>query len=233
MFFCKRKRTFLMKEQNILEPVSELLRKHLGNNLEVISVDEKGGGSINSAAVFRTNEGNFFAKWNTIHGRQGMFQAEMKGLQILESANEIRIPKPIGFIENDTHCYLVMEHMEPTDFDFDFWEVFGSKLARLHKHSSEKFGLDHDNFVGSLPQINAQKDSWSEFFTVNRIQPQLKMAVDSGKADAQLVKKFENLYTKLDEIFPTEKPALLHGDSCSILRTSRDGFSHESLVWRF
>ena len=83
MFFCKRKHTFLMKDQNILEPINQLLRKHLGNSIEIISVDEKGGGSINSAAVFRTNEGNFFAKWNTIQGRKGMFEAEKKGLQML------------------------------------------------------------------------------------------------------------------------------------------------------
>lgn len=212
MFFCKRKHTFLMKDQNILEPINQLLRNHLGNSLEIISVDEKGGGSINSAAVFRTSEGSFFAKWNTIQGRKGMFGAEKKGLQLLGAANEIRIPKPIDFVETDTHCYLVMEHMEATDFDFDFWEVFGSRLAKLHKHTGEKFGLDHNNFIGSLPQVNTQKNTWAEFFIENRIQPQLKLAIDSGKADAQLVQKFENLYTKLDEIFPQEKPSLLHGD---------------------
>lgn len=201
-----------MKDQNILEPVHRLLRKHLGNNTEIISVDEKGGGSVNSAAVFRTPEGSFFAKWNTLEGRKGMFAAEKSGLELLASAHEIRIPKPIAALETETHCYLLMEYMEATDFDFDFWEVFGRRLARLHKHTADAFGLDYDNFIGSLPQVNTQKTNWAEFFTINRLEPQLKRAVDAGKADTALVKKFEALYARLDEIFPHEQPALLHGD---------------------
>jgi phosphoglycerate kinase len=41
---------------------------------------------------------------------------------------------------------------------------FAEKLALLHRHSAEKFGLDHDNYIGSLPQSNSQTEKWSEFF---------------------------------------------------------------------
>lgn len=212
MFFCKCQAYFFMNNQNIPQPLLELLVKHLGNKPEILSFEEKGGGSINSAAIIRTGQGTFFAKWNTVKGREGMFKAEEHGLNLLASANEIKLPKPIGSTEDDENCYLVMEYLESGDFGFDFWEVFGERLARLHKHTHEKFGLDRNNFIGSLPQINTQHNSWTSFFVQQRLEPQLKMAVDSGKADAQVVQKFEKLYAKLNEIFPVEKPSLIHGD---------------------
>lgn len=212
MFFCKCQAYFFMNSENIPLPLLEILYKHLGNRLDVVSFEPKGGGSINSAALIKTSEGNFFAKWNSVDGRKGMFKAEEEGLKLLASTHEIRVPKTIGSFEDDVNCYLVMEYLESGDFGYDFWEVFGSSLARMHKHTAEKFGLNKNNFIGSLPQNNTQHDSWTGFFIENRLQPQLKRAVDAGKADEQLVKKFENLYRKLDEIFPKEKPALVHGD---------------------
>lgn len=212
MFFCKCQAYFFMNNQNIPQPLLEMLVKHLGNKPEILSFEEKGGGSINSAAIIRTPQGNFFAKWNSVKGREGMFKAEEHGLNLLASVNEIKLPKPIGFSEDEENCYLVMEYLESGDFGFDFWEVFGERLAKLHKHTHVKFGLDKNNFIGSLPQANTQSDSWASFFVQQRLEPQLKRAMDSGKADVQIVKKFEKLYSKLDEIFPVEKPSLLHGD---------------------
>lgn len=202
----------MTNNQNIPGPLLEILANHLGSNPEVVSFEEKGGGSINTAAIIRTTGGTFFAKWNSVDGRCGMFGAEEHGLRLLAQADEIRLPKPIGSREDQSRCYLVMEYLESGDFGFDFWEVFGTRLARLHRHTQPQFGLDRPNFIGSLPQMNPLTDDWATFFAESRLEPQLKRAVDSGKADAQLVKKFENLYAKLGELFPKEAPALLHGD---------------------
>lgn len=212
MFFCYCQALFVMNNENIPLPLLEILYKHLGNRLDVVSFEKKGGGSINSAALIRTSEGNFFAKWNTLKGHEGMFKAEEEGLKLLASTGTVKTPKTYGSAEDDENCYLVMEYLESGDFGFDFWDVFGSQLARMHRHTHEKFGLNKNNFIGSLPQSNTQEDSWAVFFAKNRLEPQLRRAMDSGKADVQLVKKFESLYTRLDEIFPKEPPALLHGD---------------------
>lgn len=201
-----------MNNENIPLPLLEILYKYLGNRLNVISLEQKFGGSINTAAIIRTSEGNFFAKWNSVQGRKGMFKAEEDGLKRLEATNAIRIPKPIGSFEDAENCYLVMEYLESGDFGFDFWEEFGSSVARIHKQTQASFGLERDNFIGSLPQANTFSDTWGEFFIKNRLEPQLKRAIDSGKADGTLASKFENLYRKLDDIFPQEEPALLHGD---------------------
>lgn len=202
----------MINNQNIPAPLLEILANHLGNSPEITSFEEKGGGSINTAAIIRTSQGTFFAKWNSVEGRCGMFGAEEHGLKLLAQAGEIRTPEPLGSREDSSRCYLLMEYLESGDFGFDFWEVFGTRLARLHRHTQPQFGLDRSNFIGSLPQLNPLTDSWATFFAESRLEPQLKRAVDSGKADTQLVKKFESLYTKLNEIFPHEAPALLHGD---------------------
>ena len=34
----------------------------------------------------------------------------------------------------------------------------------LHQQSSSSFGLDHDNYIGSLTQSNKQHKTWIEFF---------------------------------------------------------------------
>lgn len=201
-----------MSEIRLKKDLEALLSAHLNTEVTIHSLEPKGGGSINSAAVVKSNHGNFFTKWNNAKDYKGMFECEMMGLQTLESTKTIKVPKPIGAACNNEECYILLELLESGDAEFDFWEIFGQKLAQLHKNTQPKFGLDHDNFVGSLPQKNSMKATWSEFFAENRLNPQLKRAIDSGKADISIMKKFENLYKKLDEIFPAEPPALLHGD---------------------
>ncbi len=201
-----------MADFTIPAPIQRIITDYLGSTPTYLGFDRKGGGSINSAAVIRTYKGHFFAKWNSLEGREGMFAAEAAGLRLLKNTGEIKVPTPLGSTEEDNTCYLVMEHLESGDFEIDFWEVFGRRMAALHRHSHESFGLDHDNFIGSLPQKNTPTSTWTDFFIHHRLEPQLKRAVDSGKADSVIIQKFENLYAKLPEIFPDEKPSLLHGD---------------------
>ena len=201
-----------MADFPIPSPIQRIITDYLGTTPVFTGFERKGGGSINSAAVIRTNKGHFFAKWNSLEGREGMFAAEAEGLRLLAQTNEIKVPLPLGSAEEDDTCYLVMEHLESGDFELDFWDVFGRRLAALHRNTQAHFGLDHDNFIGSLPQKNSPTATWIDFFIQHRLEPQLRRAIDAGKADSSVIQKFENLYTKLPEIFPEENPALLHGD---------------------
>ncbi len=74
------------------------------------------------------------------------------------------------------------------------------------------FGLDHNNYIGSLPQNNAWHQSWIEFFVAERLEAQLKLARNDGRAGPELTRMFEKLYRHLPDFFPEEPPALLHGD---------------------
>ena len=84
-----------------------------------------------------------------------------------------------------------------------------------HKDQGKRkpaFGLDHNNYIGSLPQSNARHQSWIEFFIMERLEAQLKMARDEGRAGPELSGMFQQLYRHLPDFFPDEPPALLHGD---------------------
>jgi fructosamine-3-kinase len=82
----------------------------------------------------------------------------------------------------------------------------------LHKNYGASFGLDHNNYIGSLKQQNNRKANWVEFFIEERLSVQLKLACDYGRIDHALLKKFESLSVKASSIIPPEKPSLLHGD---------------------
>lgn len=195
--------------QNAIE--DELKRK-ISPYLRISEMARMSGGSINVAISIKTNQGNFFAKLNDAVGNPGLFTLEAKNLELLRNTRTLRVPQVISVFEFEDTSIILMEMIELGTPHYDFWRDFGVGLARIHKHTNETFGLDYDNYIGSLKQINTPKSHWIDFFVECRLNPMLQLAVDSGKADKNLVKKFESLYQRLDEIFPQEEPALLHGD---------------------
>ena len=189
---------------------SEIKRRiitQLGNALNTtITVNGESsivGGCINNAIKINTDKGLFFVKWNT-NAKANMFQTEYNGLKVLKDTNTIRIPNVLCFDDD----FLILEFIPPSNPNNAFWEVFGQKLALMHKQTHSKFGLDFDNYIGSLYQDNTQNKNWTEFFIQNRMQAQLSIGNFSGT----LLSDFDKLFQKLPNLFPNEKPALLHGD---------------------
>ncbi|MCX7744371.1 MAG: fructosamine kinase family protein [Flavobacteriales bacterium] len=192
--------------------IQEELKKKKDPSIQVIELSRLGGGSINTAMSIKTNQGNFFVKFNDAAAYPDLFTQEAKNLELLRNTRTLHIPQVYSVFEYEGTSMLLMEFIEAGTPHYDFWRDFGIGLARIHKHTQPTFGLNYDNYIGSLKQINTPKTNWVEFFIECRLNPMLKLAVDNGKADEQLVKKFEALYLRLDEIFPQEAPALLHGD---------------------
>lgn len=192
--------------------IQDELKRKIVSSIRVSELVKMSGGSINVALNVKTNHGNFFVKFNDAVAHPGLFTLEAKNLELLRNTRSLHIPQVISVFEFEDTSMLLMEMVEVGTPHYDFWRDFGVGLARIHKHTNETFGLDYDNYIGSLKQINTPKANWIEFFIECRLNPMLQLAVDSGKADIQLVKKFESLYQRLDEIFPQEAPALLHGD---------------------
>ncbi len=54
------------------------------------------------------------------------------------------------------------------------------QLTVLHKATSSTFGLDHNNYIGILPQYNSTKDSAPKFYIHQRLEPQFKIAKQKG-----------------------------------------------------
>jgi fructosamine-3-kinase len=190
------------------------LRLHVGQQVDIRAGIPAGGGSINDCYRLETDAGRFFVKVNAADHFPSLFEAEADGLRRLRGAGA-RVPDVIDHGEVDGQGYLLLEWIESGLMRHGFWKELGRGLARLHRHSQAQFGLDRDNYIGSLNQGNAQAADWPSFFIHQRLEPQLKMARDRQRLGDGAAFRFERLFMLIDGIFPEEPPALLHGDMWS------------------
>ena len=177
--------------------------------IEIGNVSAVGGGSINHAARVEADGSNYFVKWNKREAFPQMFFKEQRGLKLLATGNHIRIPQVIATDELETVAYLLTEWIESGSETDSFWESFGERLAALHHETNEQFGLDHDNYMGSLQQSNTREFTWADFFVNHRLEPQVKMAVDAGFS---FDRSFDHIFKLLKTEVPEESPSLIHGD---------------------
>jgi fructosamine-3-kinase len=196
----------------LIERVCEDLSHHLGQYVDVELAEPVGGGSINDAWRLETDAGRYFLKTNNTDAFPSLFISEAYGLSCLRTAGPLRVPEVIATGEDHDDSYLLLEWVETGIQGPGYWEAFGRGLARLHRHTKERFGLERDNYIGSLVQRNTPEPDWPDFFIKHRLEPQLKLARDRKRIEAGTLFRFERLFRGLDGIFPKEPPALLHGD---------------------
>ncbi len=207
---------FDMFPGNLEEAILEELSSYAGEPVE--SIDGGGtlaGGCINNAMSLQTRIGTFFLKYNS-SPLPMMFAREMEGLKALHDVGAITVPRSIASRECDgnTPAFLITSYIESESKVTNFFSDFGRRFARLHKDSlHDRCGFEHDNYIGSTPQINTWTKDWVSFFGEHRIEYQLRLAHDKGhRGNLQtLGKKF---LSKLDNLIggTNEKPCLLHGD---------------------
>ena len=170
------------------------------------------GGDINDAFELELEDGRrLFLKTNRA-APAGMFQAEARGLSWLAEARALAVPSVVA-VGDARVSFLVLELVEPGRRRRGFDEELGRALAVLHRASPGAFGLDHDNFIGRLPQSNRAHARWADFFQSERLEPQLRLASEQGRASNGMRRGFERLFARLGELLgPEEPPARLHGD---------------------
>lgn len=195
----------------VQRPVLELLEQ-AGLGRTVLGMLAESGGCINECYRLETPKGTFFLKKNRSDVYPEMFRCEQRGLECIRQVVPEFAPAVLGLHDDGTHQYLLLEYVERGRPARDFWWQFAERLERLHRHTAEGFGLDHDNYIGSLPQHNRQQASWADFYINQRIAPQVAAAVDRGLLEAKALRCVENLYRQMPALFPDEPPALLHGD---------------------
>ncbi len=201
-----------MLPDTIHQYLTLFLQKEFPEIKERLTSTPVSGGSINEAFRINAWPRKFFLKYNHAGKFPGMFEKEAAGLKLLKSAGEIDIPQVLLTGDAGGYSFLLLEYVESAREQPDFWEDFGKRLAALHCHKSGRFGLDHDNYMGSLFQHNNFHDNWVEFFVQERLERQIRLARESGRVTRPDVGAMERLYHKLGEIFPETKPSLIHGD---------------------
>ncbi|XP_032799089.2 fructosamine-3-kinase isoform X2 [Daphnia magna] len=176
----------------------------------------KGGCSSNNWA-FKTEIGEIFAKIDSDkHGRD-LLLGEMKSLEMLQSAESVRVPRPIKIIFSQNTAILITEYIK-----FKGLEVFqgelGQHLAMLHLRNLQllkenadqavkQFGFYVNTCCGKIPVDNQWNEDWI------RLKPQVEMAAKmSGNREVETL--WSQLEPKIKQLFHgvNVQPSLLHGD---------------------
>lgn len=161
-----------------------------------------------------------------VHGRDGFDVfvkqvgkpegvAELKGLNLIRRLSGVRTPVPVGdgVVDLDQGCLLLLEALPEVPGK----KQIGPALAALHGVHADGFGLEEfDGFFGPLPQDNrpVATNRWADFYAQRRLEPLLRLAVDSGHLPEVLRRGVERLIQKLEGLTgPEPRPTLLHGDA--------------------
>jgi len=200
----------------------ERVREEIDERLSpVIDAHPLSGGDINEAYRVRLEDGRqIFVKTNE-EPPATMFPMEAEGLRWLGETEALRVPNVLAVSED----FLALELITPGAPAPDHAEQLGRGLAALHRYPADGYGWRHPNFIGSLPQDNSPRPTWSSFYAENRLEAQLKMAVDRGRASDAIVRGMKALMSRIDGLVGAdEPPSRLHGDlwggNC---HTDRDG----------
>ena len=186
------------------EEISKLLQPVFGEKVKVQSSSQTGGGCINQTSVLQLT-----------NGPADFFAVETKGLKLLAQAVKgPRIPKPLALQDSVKPSFLILEYIVESSPGHDFSARFARSLAELHRITHNSFGLDHDNYIGSTPQKNAQETNGIHFFRDPRLRTQQELARKSGKLPLSTDKNLSKLCDRIENYLDisVEKPALLHGD---------------------
>lgn len=163
-------------------------------------------GDINHARKITSENGQlYFLKYNNSVQADAIISSEINGLKVLRD-HAVTVPEIHAYHYQVGMSYILMEWVATAPRDN---KTIARSLAALHQNTDEKFGLNHDNHIGTLAQKNTRHAEFSESYIATRIQPQVKLAMDKG---FRLKINFEKFQQVLLDNIPQEPPSLLHGD---------------------
>lgn len=178
----------------------------------IVDVTPVSGGSINMVYCLQTATEKFLLKLNSCVQFPGMFQREAEGLLAMAKTGTIAVPDVLLQNEVGDKGLLLMEWIDTRRSTPGASALLGKQVAQMHRSTAEDFGLDTDNYMGSLPQSNKRHSKWSDFFTNERLMPMVKMAAGKRLLNSDDQQNFEQLYKNLPHLFEEERPSLIHGD---------------------
>ncbi len=198
------------------EQIQAAIKKRLENFFSAsggLRVQAIGGGSINQTYRLEFAGQLLFCKLNSASKFPHLFETERRGLRLIQTRSTLLTPSVIDCFESGDAQVLLLEWIEPGERTEGFWKIFGERLAALHQVSAPHFGLEEENYMGSVPQANHPSVSWPRFFRDQRLQPLVAKCSEKNLLPSKLCRQFERLYQRLPEVFGQEqKPALVHGD---------------------
>jgi fructosamine-3-kinase len=203
-------------DQEALASAVDSVLKAAGDPGPISDIRRVGGGDINRAARVETARGCYFVKWHPAP-QPGVFTCEAKGLALLAAGSAARVPAVVGAgsVPESGAAFLVLEWIERgSGKDDSAAALLGRQLAGQHLTRHARYGLDHDNYIGRLPQPNAPSDSWVDFYASQRLGAQRDQAARNGLLPPARARLLDRLIASLDRWIdePACQPSLLHGD---------------------
>jgi fructosamine-3-kinase len=188
--------------------IAHHISKISGKEFFVNSRRTVSGGCINQGYAVTDGDRTYFVKLNSA-AQVAMFEAEALGLKQMSATGTIRVPQPICWGTTNESAYIVLEWLDLGRGGA--WADMGRQLAAMHaRSSSQAFGWDMNNTIGSTPQINTWTTDWAEFYTQHRLGPQFQLARRRGGRFPQQEKLLAAIPQLLAGYQPS--PSLVHGD---------------------
>jgi len=201
-----------------------LAERYAGQYWTIVPVN--GGDSNESYLLSLSANHKLFIKYNNSATSLNMFTAEVASLkeiqQVVPFTPTVQEIVPIG-----EGAAIFMDYIAPGKAFTNNWMDAGEKIASIHLSKSSHNGFVIPNFIGRLIQDNTLFDKWSSFFIHNRLEPQLKLAIDSGRLPHLPQSKINALYTAALSRMINIQPVLLHGD----LWTGNVLFDQDGKAW--
>ncbi|EFI84186.1 fructosamine kinase family protein [Listeria grayi] len=176
---------------------------------EIHAIKPVAGGDINDNYQVIAETGEYFLKVQP-ETDADFFEAEAMGLEKLNKV--VNTPTVLKTGETDSDAFLLMTYVEPGNRSNP--AELGEQLAQIHRQTADAFGLEEDNYIGSLPQYNGWKADWAEFYIENRLQPQIDFTIQNGYWNANRETQWQRLAEQIRKTYTNieVEPSLLHGD---------------------
>ena len=177
---------------------------------DVVSVEPSAEGMAAVSGLVRRTSGDVvFAKSFDPPPAADLFALEAEGLEVLRERGGVVTPDVVHVSPR----LLVLSALHPRPDDEAFWERVAHAVAHLHTTTvSDRYGWDHDNWLGPMRQHNTWSDDGFAFFAERRVLRWLPEPRVRAKLDAADRRALERLCAHLPELLPPAPACLTHGD---------------------
>lgn len=173
------------------------------------------GGDVNDASQLTLGDGRVvFAKT-----REGCapdtFVREADGLVWLAETQTLRIPRVLASSDGSDGAppFIALEWIAQAPPAPDHDGQLGRGLATMHRAGAPVYGAYRDSYLARFLQRNTPCATFAELWITQRLEPQLRLALDAGLGSSTLKRGFESVFARIDALVgPPEPPARLHGD---------------------
>ncbi len=181
---------------------------------EVFKIRPLHGGDINQVFDVETSQGNYCIKVSEKVEDAAVFSTEKKSLNFLSDRAGVNVPQlyQTGVFEGYSFLMMTFIPQDSKEPSNSYWSYLANQVLQLHAVHADQFGLNFPTYIGPFEQDNSWKSIWTDFYIENRLEAQIKLAFDKKVLSSGLLKNFELFYKELPNLFPIEKPSLLHGD---------------------